>query len=45
MNHSYSTKSKYILNHTQALAQVGVKEVVIAINYQADHIKKTLDPL
>ena len=29
----------------QALSQVGVVEVIIAINYQADYIKKTLEPL
>ena len=29
----------------QALAKVGVTEVVIAINYQATYIKTTLEPL
>ena len=33
------------MNLTQALAKVGVTEVVIAINYQADYIRKTLEPL
>lgn len=29
----------------KALSKVGVVEVIIAINYQADYIKKTLEPL
>ena len=30
---------------TQALSKIGVVEVVIAINYQASHIKNSLEPL
>jgi mannose-1-phosphate guanylyltransferase len=29
----------------EALAKIGVVEVVIAINYQAHHIKNSLEPL